>query len=114
MAVQKKIPHQVTIDGLKYMAMLPDIYENIKDVVGIAKAPNPDNTNYAGKLNISDAIAGGDLVRIICSLDTPKRTDKTVLCTTQKFASAMGGLLSKKVGGIDVRTTRIRRRMRLG
>jgi hypothetical protein len=107
-----KVPHQITIDGLKYMAKLPDIYTEIKDVVGIAKAPSPDTTTYAGKLRISEGILSGDLVRITCVLANKKQA--VVVCTSAKFASAMGGLLSKKIGGQDVSTTRVPRRMRLG
>jgi hypothetical protein len=107
-----KVAHQITIDGLKYMEKLPDIYSEIKDVVGIQKAPVPDNTNYAGKLSISNAILSGDLVRITCVLANKKTV--TILCVTSKFASAMGALLSKKIGGQDVLTTRVPRRMRLG
>ncbi|MCV3213025.1 hypothetical protein OGM63_05700 [Plectonema radiosum NIES-515] len=108
----KKVAHVVTIEGKKYMALLPDIYTEIKTVVGIEKAPSPDNTTYAGKLNISTYIAQGDIVRIRCRLENKKI--KSILCVAEKFASAMGGLLSKKVGGVDVRTTNIPRRMRLG
>ena len=108
----KKVPHQITVDGQKYMEMLPDIYGDIKDIVGIAKAPVPDNTNYAGKLKVSDAILSGDLVRITCVMEGGKQ--KVILCTTAKFASAMGALLAKKIGGVDVKTTRVPRRMRLG
>lgn len=107
-----RIPHIITIDGKKYAALLPDIYEDIKTVVGIEKAPNPDNTDYAGKAIISSSIQSGDLVRIRCRLDNKKI--KSVLCVSSKFASAMGGLLPKKIGGVDVRTTNIQRRMRLG
>lgn len=107
----KKVPHIVTIEGKKYMALLPDIYNDIKTVVGIEKAPSPDNTVYAGKLVVSTYIQQGDLVRIRCRLEDKKV--KTILCVAEKFASAMGGFLSKKVGGVDVRTTNIQRRMRL-
>jgi hypothetical protein len=110
-APPKKVPHSVTIEGKKYMALLPDIYTDIKAVVGIEKAPSPDNTVYAGKLVVSTYIQQGDLVRIRCRLENKKI--KTILCSAEKFASAMGGLLSKKVGGVDVRTTGIPRRMRL-
>jgi hypothetical protein len=57
-------------------------------------------------------IESGDLVRIRCRLEDKKV--KSVLCVSAKFASAMGGLLPKKVGGVDVRTTNVQRRMRLG
>ena len=107
-----KVPHIITIDNDKYVAILPDIYEDIKTVVGIAKAPNPDNTVYKGKLTINKAVAEGDLVRIRCRLENKKM--KEVLCVASKLSSAMGGLLPKKVGGQDVKTTNIPRRMRLG
>ncbi|BCL34249.1 hypothetical protein [Nostoc sp. MS1] len=107
-----KIPHIITIDGQKYAALLPDIYGDIKTVVGIEAAPKPDNTVYAGKAKISEFIQSGDLVRIKCRLENKKY--KTVLCVAPKLASAMGGLLPKKVGGQDVRSTNIQRRMRLG
>lgn len=107
-----KVPHIVTIDSKKYVALLPDIYEDIKTVVGIAKAPSPDNTVYAGKVNVSDFVGSGMLTRIRCRLENKKV--KTILCVTSKVASAMGGLLPKKVGGQDVRTTNIPRRQRLG
>jgi len=107
-----EVPHQVTIDGKKYMAMLPDIYGDIKTVVGVEKAPVPDNTDYAGKLKVSEAVGRGDIVRITCVLADKKQ--KAIICVSTKFASAMGGLLSKKIGGQDVKTTRIPRRMRLG
>lgn len=107
----KKVAHVVTIEGKKYMAMLPDVYTDIKSIVGIEKAQSPDNTVYAGKLVVSAYIQQGDLVRIRCRLENKKV--KTILCVAEKFASAMGGLLSKKVGGVDVRTTNIQRRMRL-
>jgi hypothetical protein len=32
-------------DGKKYVALLPDIYGDIKDMVGVQKAPTPDNTD---------------------------------------------------------------------
>jgi hypothetical protein len=108
----QRFPHIITIEGKKYAAMLPDIYSDIKAVVGIEKAPQPDNTDYAGKVNVNQFIQSGDLVRIRCRLENKKV--KSVLCVAAKFASAMGGLLSKKVGGVDVRTTNIQRRMRLG
>ncbi|MBW4477869.1 MAG: hypothetical protein KME54_13610 [Tolypothrix brevis GSE-NOS-MK-07-07A] len=108
----KKVAHVVTIEGKKYVALLPDIYSDIKSVVGIEKAPSPDNTNYAGKVNISTYIQQGDIVRIRCRLENKKI--RNVICVAEKFASAMGGLLSKKIGGVDVRTTNIQRRMRLG
>ncbi|AFY43758.1 hypothetical protein [Nostoc sp. PCC 7107] len=107
-----RVPHIITIEGKKYAAMLPDIYNDIKTVVGIEKAPSPDNTDYAGKVNVNQFVQSGDLVRIRCRLENKKV--KSVLCVAAKFASAMGGLLSKKVGGVDVRTTGIQRRMRLG
>jgi hypothetical protein len=108
----KKVAHIVTIDGKKYTALLPDIYSDIKGVVGIEKAPSPDNTAYSGKVIVSAYIQQGDIVRIRCRLENQKV--KNILCVSEKFASAMGGLLSKKVGGVDVRTTNIQRRMRLG
>ncbi len=107
-----KVAHVITIDNDKYVAILPDIYEDIKTVVGIAKAPNPDNTVYKGKLTINKAVAEGDLVRIRCRLENKKV--KEVLCVSSKLSSAMGGLLPKKVGGQDVKTTNIPRRIRLG
>lgn len=107
-----KVPHIITIEGRKYAAMLPDIYGDIKTVVGIEKAPSPDNTDYVGKADISKFIQSGDLVRIRCRLEN--RKVKNVLCVAAKFTSAMGGLLPKKVGGVDVRSTGIQRRMRLG
>jgi hypothetical protein len=107
-----KIPHRVTIDGKTYTALLPDVYGDIKGTVGIEICPSPDNTDYAGKVNVSQSIARGELVRITCGLENKKTA--TVLCVTDKFVSAMGGLLTKKIGGIDVKTTRIPRRMRLG
>lgn len=107
-----KVPHIITIENDKYVALLPDIYEDIKSVVGIARAPKPDNTVYKGKLRISESVAEGDLVRIRCRLENKKI--RVVLCVSSKLASAMGGLLPKKVGGQDVRTTNITRRMRLG
>lgn len=106
------LPHVVTIDSKKYLLMAQDVYDNIKNDVGIEKAPSPDNTVYAGKIIASRAIAEGDLVRITCRLEN--RKNKTVLCVASKFSSAMGSLLSKKVGGVDVRSTRIPRRQRLG
>jgi hypothetical protein len=112
MAKEKRVPHQITIDGQKYMEMLPDVYGDIGTVVGITKAPSPDNTNYAGKLRVSDAILAGDLVRIKCLLENRKY--RSILCVTAKLAGAMGGLLSKKVAGQDVRTAMIPRRQRLG
>ena len=108
----KKVAHIVTIEGKKYMALLPDIYSDIKTVVGVEKAPSPDNTTYAGKLNVSTYVQQGDVVHIRCRLDNGKI--KRILCVAEKFASAMGGLLSKKIGGVDVKTTNIQRRMRLG
>lgn len=107
-----KVAHIITIDSKKYAALLPDIYEDIKTVVGIAKAPSPDNTTYAGKAHISDFVAAGMLTRINCRLENKKV--KSVLCVTSKVAAAMGGLLPKKIGGVDVRTTNIRRRQHLG
>ncbi len=107
-----RVAHIITIDNDKYAAILPDIYEDIKTVVGIEKAPSPDNTVYKGKATISKFVAEGHLVRIKCRLENKKV--KTVLCVSTKFASAMGGLLPKKIGGVDVRTTNIPRRMNLG
>ncbi|BAY10304.1 hypothetical protein [Calothrix sp. NIES-2098] len=107
-----RVPHVITVDGKKYAAILPDIYGDIGTVVGIAKAPSPDNTDYAGKVNVNQWIQSGDLVRIRCRLENKKY--KNVLCVSAKFASAMGGLLPKKVGGVDVRTTGVQRRERLG
>ncbi|MBD2167123.1 hypothetical protein H6G04_22290 [Calothrix membranacea FACHB-236] len=107
-----KVPHIITIEGKKYSAMLPDIYDDIKSVVGIEQAPSPDNTDYAGKVTINQFIQSGDLVRIRCRLENKKY--KNVLCVSAKFASAMAGLLTKKVGGVDVKTTGIPRRQRLG
>ncbi|BAY16887.1 hypothetical protein NIES21_27210 [Anabaenopsis circularis NIES-21] len=107
-----RVPHIITIEGKKYAAMLPDIYGDIKTVVGIEKAPSPDNTDYTGKVNVNQFVQSGDLVRIRCRLENKK--SKSVLCVSAKFASAMGALLSKKVGGVDVRTTGIQRRQRLG
>jgi len=107
-----KVPHKVTIEGKTYTALLPDVYGDIKDTVGIEKCPSPDNTEYAGKVNVPQSIGRGELVRITCVLENKKTA--TVLCVTAKFVSAMGGLLTKKIGGVDVKTTRIPRRMRLG
>ena len=107
-----KVPHIITIDNDKYAALLPDIYDDIKTVVGIEKAPSPDNTVYKGKATINKFVGEGHLVRIKCRLENKKY--KTVLCASNKLASAMGGLLPKKIGGVDVRTTNIVRRMRLG
>ncbi|BBD69439.1 hypothetical protein NIES4072_32280 [Nostoc commune NIES-4072] len=107
-----KVPHIITIDNDKFTALLPDIYDDIKTVVGIAKAPDPDDTVYKGRLTISKAIEEGHLIRINCRLKDNKV--RTVLCIASKFTSAMGGLLPKKVAGQDVKTTNIPRRMRLG
>ncbi|MFN6488129.1 MULTISPECIES: hypothetical protein [unclassified Nostoc] len=107
-----KVPHVITIDNDKYVAILPDIYGDISSVVGIAKAPSPDNTVYKGKLTINRAVAEGDLVRINCRLENKKV--RTVLCVSSKLSSAMGGLLPKKVAGQDVKSTSIPRRMNLG
>jgi hypothetical protein len=107
-----KVGHIIVMDGQKYAALLPDIYGDIKTVVGIEKAPSPDNTVYVGKANINQSIQSGDLVRIKCRLENKKY--KNVLCVAPKLASAMGGLLTKKVGGVDVKTTGIQRRMTLG
>lgn len=106
------VPHKVTIEGKVYMARLSDVYADIKSIVGVEKAPEDDNTNYAGRLRVSEAVMAGDVVRIILRLNNKKQV--SVICESSKFASAMGGLLSKKVNGQDVRTARVARRMRLG
>jgi transposase len=107
----KMVAHSITIDAKKYVLMAPDVYADIKTVVGVEKCPSPDNTDYAGKKTIADLLRSGDAIRITCRLENGK--NKTVICSAAKFSSAMGALLSKKVAGVDVRSTRIPRRMRL-
>lgn len=87
-APPKKVPHCVTIEGKKYMALLPDIYSEIKTVVGIEKAPSPDNTVYAGKLVVSTYVQQGDLVRIRCRLENKKI--KTILCAADSTQGCFG------------------------
>jgi hypothetical protein len=106
------VPHKVTIDGKFFMARLPDVYGEIKSIVGVEKVPENDNTNYTGKLIVSQAAMSGDIVRIILRLANKKEV--RIICESSKFASAMGGLLSKKVNGQDIKTARIARKMRLG
>ncbi|MBO1050398.1 MAG: hypothetical protein HEQ10_23095 [Dolichospermum sp. DEX182a] len=105
------VPHKVTIEGKTYMARLPDVYSNIKSIVGVEKAPENDNTNYAGRLQVSEAVMDGKIVRIILRLKNKKQV--SVICESSKFASAMGALLSKKIGEEDIKTARVARRMRL-
>jgi len=106
------VPHKVTIDGKFFMARLPDVYGEIKSIVGVEKVSENDNTNYTGKLIVSQAAMSGDIVRIILRLANKKEV--RIICESSKFASAMGGLLSKKVNGQDIKTARIVRKMRLG
>lgn len=108
----RRVPHVITIDGKKFSAMLPDIYGDIKSIVGIERAPNPDNIDYTGKISVSAGVRDGNLSRIRVRLENNKV--KNILCVSSKFASAMGGILSKKVAGVDVRSTGVQRRMRLG
>lgn len=105
-------PHKVTIDGKFFMARLPDVYADIKSIVGVEKVPENDNTNYTGKLIVNQAAMSGDIVRIILRLANKKEV--RIICESSKFASAMGSLLSKKVNGQDIRTARVSRKMRLG
>lgn len=108
----RRVPHVITIEGKKYSAMLPDVYGDIKTIVGIERAPNPDNIDYTGRISVSSGIRDGNLLRIRVRLENNKV--RTILCTSPKFVSAMAGLQNKKVAGIDVRSVGVQRRMRLG
>jgi hypothetical protein len=61
--VLKKIKHIVTIGTDKYSLRAPDIYTNVGTLVGVTKAPTPDNTNYKGKIKAAD-FADGKVIRI--------------------------------------------------
>lgn len=58
-----KIKHIVTIGTDKYSFRAPDIYAAVGSLVGVVKAPNPDNTSYKGKIKASD-FADGKVIKI--------------------------------------------------
>jgi hypothetical protein len=59
----KKIKHIVTIGSNKYSMSAPDIYGNVGTLVGVTKAPTPDNTNYTGKIKAAD-FADGKVIKV--------------------------------------------------
>jgi hypothetical protein len=63
MAKAKIIKHIITIGSEKFSLRAPDIYSNLGSATGITKAPTPDNTNYAGKIEAHD-FASGRVVRL--------------------------------------------------
>lgn len=115
------------IGGDKYSFQAPDIYGNFNGVTGVVKAPNPDNTEYKGKLTNED-FATGQCIKLKCRAKSSNLVGQTttrdfiVVAAFEKAKNSIANLDSKTIttGGIagvgsttwDIATVRIPRRRR--
>jgi hypothetical protein len=99
----KKIKHIVTIGTDKYSLSAPDIYGNVGTIVGVTKAPTPDNTNYKGKIKSAD-FADGKVIKIksrgnVYNTDGSVKETKafTFVVPMEKARTALADIDSKQV-----------------
>jgi hypothetical protein len=99
----KKIKHVVTIGTDKYSLRAPDIYGNVGTLVGVTKAPTPDNTNYKGKIKSAD-FADGKVIKIksrgnVYESDGSVKESRnlTFVVPMEKARTALADLDSKQV-----------------
>jgi hypothetical protein len=118
----KKIKHIMTLGSDKYSFRSADIYGDFGSQFGISKAPNPDTTNYKGRIERDD-FTGGKVIKIKArglvvddaGVVTEAR-DFTFQVPFDKAQTALANLDSKKVTvnnkSYDLGVARIPRRRR--
>jgi hypothetical protein len=101
--VLKKIKHIMTIGTEKYSFQAPDIYGDFGAQLGVTKAPNPDTTNYKGKLHSED-YSNGKVIHIKARGSVTdsagavtEARDFTYTVAFDKARTALANLDSKKV-----------------
>lgn len=100
MAIRKDlVPHILTINGVQYgVDQAESDYTTIGDIVGIKKAP--ENSTVAMGMSPSELQNAGLVVRINCRLKNKK--NNSLLCATDKLASALSGLKGKAMNGSTI------------
>lgn len=110
----KRIPHLVGTGGNAVVVSIPDLYDSIGSVVGVAKLTGepPDG---AGGGEVSDLMKNGQAIRIrIAYKIGTKRKTADILCAVDKIKTAIHALPSKTFNGGDVISAFFPRRRRLG
>lgn len=106
------VPHVIDVGTQKYSTSLPDVYKDISSIVGISKAPDPDNTNYQGGGSPTKLAMNGECVAMRVRLKSGK--SRVIYCAMSKAQSAENALKGKNFGGDTIASARIPRRRRLG
>lgn len=122
MAPLKKVKHILTVGSEKYSFRAADIYGDFAGATGVAKAPSPDNTNYAGKLESKD-FSNGKAIRLKAravkrdsgGLITASR-EFVVVSSFEKAKNALANIDEKNItigsDKWDIETVRIPQRRR--
>jgi hypothetical protein len=101
MAKAKIVKHIITIGTEKFSLRARDIYENLGTATGVTKAPTPDNTNYAGRIESHD-FASGKVVRLKArgtrtEGEVTYSREFTIVTTPDKEKAAIAGLDAKQI-----------------
>jgi len=93
-----KVRHILDSEGQKYSFMAADIYASVGAGIGVTKAPENDNTTYAGRLS-PDSFANGLAIRIKAlgkAIGQPNK-DFTFIVSFDKAQEALANIGSKTV-----------------
>lgn len=118
-------PHVFTVGAKKYFIRLPDVYDNGADYTvgsafGISKLTGDiEVSDDDDRMEVSDGLKNGKLIRVRISYKktvngvTRTKTARLV-CPINKAAAGIAAVQAKKYAGVDVTTSGIPRRRRLG
>lgn len=111
-------PHKITVGTQQNVVFIPDVYDGIKTIVGVAKIPDSDVGEYL-RAEVNDLIKTGRAARIRVGYTAVSGTRTVlkyaqVLCDIDKVKTAMGALPKKSFKGGTIRTAGFSRKRRLG
>jgi hypothetical protein len=107
--------HKFTFNGRIYTVRLPDIYDTIKNDVGIEEVANGERPDNSDDVTLKAALRDGKLIRLRVSyLDGTKRKTSNIICLSSKISSAINGLPDKSINGKQIRSAYQPTRRRLG
>jgi hypothetical protein len=97
MARKANVAHVVTSGKTKFSVKEPDIYTNIADIVGVKLLADTDTADF--RTTVNELRINGVAIHISVRTETNKV--HTVLCTTEKAAKAVSGLINKTIGEFE-------------
>jgi hypothetical protein len=88
-----KIPHLILIGSTKFSVQEKDVFDTIKDIVGVKKMADTDRADF--KTTVNELRTNGAALLITARTESGKT--HRILCATDKLAGAMGGLIGKLI-----------------